>query len=133
LHRCPMILLLPHPLTPLFRRQVVSLSQSLCMSSIELTGGKGGDRVGWGRSQIKRRRESLVLNRSFHTLCSLPFLTLTLPMYCISLTPLLSPSSPHLPPPPPPMDYCTCFLVMSMTGIAKVSSPPLPARVTGTF
>ncbi len=38
---------------PLSRQQVVSLSQSFCMSPIELTDGGGG--------QIIRRRESLVL------------------------------------------------------------------------
>jgi hypothetical protein len=32
----------PTPLPPLFRQQVVSLSQSSCVSSVELTDGRGG-------------------------------------------------------------------------------------------
>jgi hypothetical protein len=41
-----MIWLLAHPLTPVTRQQVVSLSQSSCVSLVELTDGKGGGRVG---------------------------------------------------------------------------------------
>jgi hypothetical protein len=89
LHRCPLILLLPHPPPP---SSVGKLSLFLSLHVCRQF-GEGG------LSKLIRRRESLVLYKSFHTLCSLPFLTLTLP---ISLTPLLSPSSP---PPPPPMDY----------------------------
>jgi hypothetical protein len=48
-------------------QQVVSLSDSSSVSPVELTDERGGDE--WGRSQIKRRRESLVLNKSFITLC----------------------------------------------------------------
>ncbi len=55
----------PSPL--LSRQQVVSLSQSFLVSQVELTNGRGG-RV-WGRSHIIRRRESLVLYKSFNTLC----------------------------------------------------------------
>ncbi len=46
------------PLLPLFfRQQVVSLSQSACVSPVELTDVMGGG----GRGNITRRRESLVL------------------------------------------------------------------------
>ncbi len=50
--------LLPHP----SRQQVVSLSQSFCVSPVELNYWRGG------RSQIIRRRESLVFCKSFNTL-----------------------------------------------------------------
>jgi hypothetical protein len=43
-------------------RQVVSLSQSSCVSPVELTDGRGG-------GQIIRRRESLVLLNSLNILC----------------------------------------------------------------
>jgi hypothetical protein len=42
-----------------FRQQAVSLSQSSSLSPVELTEEEGGR--GWGRSQIIRQRESLVL------------------------------------------------------------------------
>jgi hypothetical protein len=54
-----MIWLLP-PSPPFSRQQVVSLSQSSCVSPSSLLTGEGGD-GGWGRSKIIRRRESLVL------------------------------------------------------------------------
>jgi hypothetical protein len=41
-------------------QNVVSLSQSFCVSPVELTDERGGGR-GWARSQIKRLRESLAL------------------------------------------------------------------------
>jgi hypothetical protein len=56
------IWLLPHPLPPL-PQKFVSLSQSSCVSPVELHNGRWGGR-GWGRSQIIRRRESLVLYKS---------------------------------------------------------------------
>jgi hypothetical protein len=63
-----MICLLPHPLPPLYPEQVVSLYQYSCVSPVELFVGEvGGSR--WGRSQIIRRRESLVLYKSFNPLC----------------------------------------------------------------
>ncbi len=56
-------------LSPLFRQQVVSLSQSSCVSPVELTDRRGGR---WQRrSQIIRRQESLALYISFNTLCSI--------------------------------------------------------------
>ncbi len=57
-----MIRLLTHPLPPLSREQVVSLSQSSCVSPVELTDGGA-------RSQSIRPREGLVLYKSFNTLC----------------------------------------------------------------
>jgi len=48
--------------------QVVSLSQSSCVSPVELTNWRG--REWWARSQIIRPRESLTLYKSFNTLCS---------------------------------------------------------------
>ncbi len=54
------------PLPPTSHISKFSLSQSLCMSPVELT-GEGGVR-GWGRSQIIRRRERLVLYKLFNTL-----------------------------------------------------------------
>ncbi len=47
---------------PLSYQQLVSS----CVSAVELTDGRGGS--GWGRSQIIRMRESLVLYKSFNTL-----------------------------------------------------------------
>jgi len=41
-----MIRLLAQPLPPLSRDKVVSLSQSSCMSPVELTDGSGEERVG---------------------------------------------------------------------------------------
>jgi hypothetical protein len=47
---------------------VSKMSLFLCISPVELTdGGREGKR-GWARSQIIRRRESLVLCKSFNTL-----------------------------------------------------------------
>ncbi len=57
----------PSP-SPVSRQQVISHSQSSCVSPVELTdGGVGGS--GRGRSQIIRRRENLVLYDTFNTLC----------------------------------------------------------------
>jgi hypothetical protein len=53
---------------PPSRQQVVSLSQSSCVSPVELTNWRG--REWWARSQIIRPRESLALYKSFNTLCS---------------------------------------------------------------
>ncbi len=64
-----MIWFLPSNLLPLSCQQIVSLSQSSCVSPFELTDGKGGRR-GWGRSRSHRRRESLVLYKLFNTLWS---------------------------------------------------------------
>ncbi len=47
------------PPLPFSHQQVVSLSQSFCVSP-------GDEGRGWGRSQITQRRESLVL-KSFNT------------------------------------------------------------------
>jgi hypothetical protein len=63
---CMIRLLARTPFAPLSRQQLVSLSQSSCVSPIELTDGRGKRRT---RSQIMRRRESLVLYKSFNTLC----------------------------------------------------------------
>jgi hypothetical protein len=62
-----MIRLLAHP-PPLSREQVVSHSQSSCVSPAEHTNERG---KGWGRarSQIIRPRESLALYKSLNTLC----------------------------------------------------------------
>jgi hypothetical protein len=46
-------------------QQVVSLTQSSCVSPLAFC--RRGER-GWVRSQIRRRRESLVLYKSFNTL-----------------------------------------------------------------
>jgi hypothetical protein len=54
---------LPLP-SPLSRQQFVSLSQSFCVSPVELT-----DESGWARSQIIRPQESLALYKSCNTLC----------------------------------------------------------------
>jgi hypothetical protein len=66
LSRRGMIWLLPHPLR-LSLQQVVSLSQSSCVSLVKLTEGKGG---GVGEAPNNIMRESLVLYKSFNTLCS---------------------------------------------------------------
>ncbi len=63
-----LIRLLAHPHPPLSRQQVVSLSQSSCVSPVELTDGERGESRGWARSQIIRPRESLALYKSFRTL-----------------------------------------------------------------
>ncbi len=54
----------PHP--PLSRHEVVSLSQSSCLSPVQLTDRRGVRRR--GRSQIIWRRESLALYKSLNTL-----------------------------------------------------------------
>ncbi len=59
-----MIRLLSRPLPPTPREQVVCLSQSSCVSPVELIDGWKG----WPRSQIIRRWGSLVLYKSFNTL-----------------------------------------------------------------
>jgi len=56
----------PHPLR-LSLQLVVSLSQSSCVSLVKLTEGKGG---GVGEEPNNMMRESLVLYKSFNTLCS---------------------------------------------------------------
>ncbi len=53
------------PPFPLSYQQVVYLSQSCCVSLVELLKGDGR---GVGRSQIIQWRESLVLYQSFNTL-----------------------------------------------------------------
>jgi hypothetical protein len=56
---------------PLSSQQFVSLSHSFCVSLVALTGGRvgeGGVR-GEGEEQIIRPQESLVLFKSFTTLC----------------------------------------------------------------
>ncbi len=58
----------PHPLSPLSRQQVLSLCQSSCVSPVELTNRRVG---GGGVCKIIRVRESLVLYKSFNTLCFL--------------------------------------------------------------
>jgi hypothetical protein len=62
-----MIRLLAHPLPSLSWQQVVSVSQSPCVSPVELTDGRGGEGV-CGGSQIIRPRESLALYKSLYTL-----------------------------------------------------------------
>ncbi len=47
-------------------QQVVSFSQTSCVSPVNLTGGREGK--GWGRSKFIRGRYSLVLYESFNTL-----------------------------------------------------------------
>jgi hypothetical protein len=54
---------------PLSFQQVVSFSQSSCVSPVEPTEARGGG----GRSQIIRQRESLLLYKSFNTLWSAPW------------------------------------------------------------
>jgi hypothetical protein len=56
---------------PISRQQVVSLSQSYCVSPI--TGDMRGGGGGRARNQIIRPRESLVLYKSFNTLWFRPF------------------------------------------------------------
>ncbi len=53
----------PAPFFPHSRQQVVSLSQSSCVSPVELTDGRE-----WARRRITWPRESLNLYKSFHTL-----------------------------------------------------------------
>jgi hypothetical protein len=67
LSRRRMIWLLPHQLHPPASILSLFLSLPVCRRSSLLT-GEGGR--GWGRSQIIRRRESLVLYKSFNTLRS---------------------------------------------------------------
>jgi hypothetical protein len=62
---CGHMILSPSP--PLPSASCFSFSVS-CVSSIELTNGKEGER-GWGRSQIIQLRESMLLYGSFNTLC----------------------------------------------------------------
>jgi hypothetical protein len=62
-----MIWLLPTHFFHLSRQKVVSLSQSSYASPVELTDGKGRGKE-WRRSPDIRRRESLVLFKSFDTL-----------------------------------------------------------------
>jgi hypothetical protein len=52
-----MIWLLPPSLPPYSRQQVLSLSQSSCVSRVKLTKGDGGEERGGGRSQKFRQRE----------------------------------------------------------------------------
>jgi hypothetical protein len=60
-----MIRLIAQALLPrLFQQQIVSLSQSSCVSPVELSDGRGEK----GVSQIIRPRESLALYTSFNTL-----------------------------------------------------------------
>ncbi len=65
LSRVRMIWLLIHPLSPFSRQQLVYLSQSPCVSPVELTARTGGGR--WAKS-----RESLALYKSFNTLWDVP-------------------------------------------------------------
>ncbi len=60
-----MIWLLSHTPSPVSNLSL--FNQSSCVSLVELTDGRG--RRGWGKSQIIRQRESLVLYKSFNTLC----------------------------------------------------------------
>jgi hypothetical protein len=59
-----MIWLLPHPFSPPVNSCLLFL-----MSPFELIDRRGG-KGWWGRSQIIRQRESLVLYKSFNFLCS---------------------------------------------------------------
>ncbi len=65
----PMIRLLAQPLSPLSRRQVVSLSQASCVAG-HVYWWEKRRRRGWASSQIIRPRESLALYKSFNTLWS---------------------------------------------------------------
>ncbi len=65
-----MILLLTYPLSPLSSDQVVTLSQSSCVSPVELT-DKGW---GWARSLIRRPQESLVMLSINHSILCASFL-----------------------------------------------------------
>jgi hypothetical protein len=61
----------PPPPPPLFRHKVVTLFQPSCVSLVELSdGGEEGVGGGGGGKQIIGRRESLVPNKTFITLCS---------------------------------------------------------------
>ncbi len=58
------------PLFSFWTVQVASLSQSSCVSSVELTDRRGG---AWAWSQIIRTRESLALNKSLNRkMCIIP-------------------------------------------------------------
>ncbi len=68
-----MIRLLAHPPPSLSRHQVVTLSQSSCVSQVELTDGRVGGK--WSaKSQIIRPRESLALYKLFNTFWLMMFL-----------------------------------------------------------
>ncbi len=67
-----MIWLLPQPPIPLSRQQVISLSQSSCVSTWTLLTGEGREGV-VGGAKIIRWRESLVLYISVNTLCHLHY------------------------------------------------------------
>ncbi len=56
----------PPPTFSPVRKLSLFLSRPVC-SPVELTDERWGE-VGWGRSQVTRRRESLVLCKLFHTL-----------------------------------------------------------------
>jgi hypothetical protein len=63
-----MVRLLAHRHPPPLPSAICSLSQSFCVSLVELTdGGEGGE--GWAWSRIIRPQESLALYNSFNTLC----------------------------------------------------------------
>jgi hypothetical protein len=55
---------------PLSRQQPFSISQSSCVSPVELTAGTGGGGGGGGAKSNGCLRGSLALYKSFHTLCS---------------------------------------------------------------
>ncbi len=54
------------PSSPLPSKKLVSLSQSSCVSPVELTEWRGGR--GWAWSRILRLQESLALYKSFNSL-----------------------------------------------------------------
>jgi hypothetical protein len=58
----------PTPYPPFSRQKLVSLSQSSCVSPVELTDGRGGE----PGAKIIPPRESLVFYKSFNTLCCKP-------------------------------------------------------------
>jgi hypothetical protein len=65
-HSCGRFRLLAHPLAPLSRQKVVSLTQSSCVSLFELLTGEGG---GGGRgANLYDGEKILALSKSFHTL-----------------------------------------------------------------
>ncbi len=64
-----MIRLLVHPLHPLPRQQVVSLSQSYCVSPVELTAGRGGGEGGRG-VKIKSHDRKKAWPSINHSICS---------------------------------------------------------------
>ncbi len=53
----------PRPPSPFFRQQIVSLSQSFCVSPVQLTGGRGGLGRGGGRG-ADRNKARASINRS---------------------------------------------------------------------